>query len=315
MLELINNAWLGWQAYIEAGKLAALLLAIFIFVFLYRDINTSLIREDLISGTRERILFVYTAVMTLLCICPVTAAALMLYQTKFYNYEWIWSYVPMTAVIAAGGSSIILLVWRKRYTIRDRAKAAFITVLLACVAVICGSVGVSMSYQTAVSFANGYYESAPPVQYDRAALLIAEIEAAYREGSEPEAAHPSICMWAPQEILAYARQCSADIQLLYGRNMWDNALNAYSYDTYPEEYEKMYEWIELVSEYGEAYDEALTETDRSGECVKNALAAGVNVIVLPGNTPEKTREEFTELTGVQAVEMEGFFVYIISEEI
>lgn len=314
MLELINNAWLGWRTYTEAGKLAALLLAIFLFLFLYKNLNTSLIKGDLISGIREKILFAYTAVMTLLCICPVTAAVFMLYQTKFYNYEWIWSYVPVTAVIAAGGSSILLLIWKKRYTMKDRLKAAFITVLIACVSVVCGSVGASMSYQSSPAMASGDYESAALARYDRAALLIKEIKETYRAEYESEADLPAICLWAPEEILAYARQCSADIQLLYGRNMWDNALNAYSYDIYPEEYEEMYEWIELASEYGEIFDEALQGTDKSGECVKNALAAGVNVIVLPGNTLEKTREEVAELTGVQAVEIEGYFVYIISEE-
>ena len=29
---------------------------------------------------------------------PVTAVGLMLYQTKFYDYEWVWSIVPLTAM-------------------------------------------------------------------------------------------------------------------------------------------------------------------------------------------------------------------------
>lgn len=311
MLELINNAWLGWRTYVGAGKLPALLLAIFLFIFLYRNIDTSLKKNDLIFGTKEKRLYLYTAAMTLLCICPVTAAVLMLYQTKFYNYEWIWSYVPMTAVIAAGGSGILVLVWKKRYAMKDRIRAVSVTVLIACVAVVCGSVGASMSYQTAFALENGDYESAVLVQYDKAALLISEIEGAYREGRGPKADDTAICLWAPREILAHARQYSADIQLLYGRNMWDNALNAYSYDTYPEEYDRMYEWMELVSEYGEAYNESRQENIGNGECVKNAMAAGVNVIVLPGNTLEKTRADVAELTGAQVIEIEGYFVYII----
>lgn len=311
MLELINNAWLGWRTFVEAGKLPALLLAIFLFMFLYPDTGTAFKKNDLISGTKEKILYIYTAAMTLLCICPVTAAALMLYQTKFYNYEWIWSYVPMTAVIAAGGSGILMLVWRKRYTMKDRLRAAAVTVFIACVAVVCGSAGASTSYQTAFASENGGHEPAVLVQYDKAALLLSEIGEAYREGRGPEAYDTAICLWAPREILAHARQYSADIQLLYGRNMWDNALNAYSYDAYSEEYGRMYEWMELVSEYGEAYDETGQNSIDDGECVKNAIAAGVNVIVLPGNTLEKTRADVAELTGAQAMEIEGYFVYII----
>lgn len=311
MPELIKNAWIGWQTYIEAGKLPVILLAVFLFIFIYRNMQDSFLRSELISGMKERTLLLYTAVMTGLCICPVTAAALMLYQTKFYNYEWIWSYVPMTAAIAAGVGEILMLIWRKRYTAKDRVRAVTITILIACVAVLCGSVGVTTPHQTAVSSGNSDYGSAVLVQYDETAFLMAEIEAAYEEAQASEGGNTAICLWAPQEILTYARQYSADIQLLYGRNMWDNALNAYTYDTYSEEYVRMYEWMELVSEYGEAGDEAAAEGPESRKCVENAVAAGVNVIVLPGNTLEKTRAEVAELTGAQEAQIRDCFVYII----
>lgn len=217
----------------------------------------------------------------------------------------------MTAVIAAGGSRILMLVWRKRYTVRDRAKAAFVTVLIACVSVVCGFSGTSLTYQTAVSPQSGDSGQAVLAQYDRTALLIAKIGETFRACHESDTDGSVICLWAPREILSYVRQYSSEIKLLYGRNMWDNALNAYSYDTYPEEYGRMYKWMELVSEYGEADSEISQESIDGRECVKNAVAAGVNVIVLPGNTLEKTRLEIIGLTGAQEAEIDGYFVYII----
>ena len=78
----MTDAWLGWKSFISNGKLAALLLAALIFLWYNRK-------------QVERKLLVYTSVMAVCCILPVTAVVLMGYQTKFYDYEWIWSLVPL----------------------------------------------------------------------------------------------------------------------------------------------------------------------------------------------------------------------------
>ena len=90
MRELLRNAWLGWQNYTDDGKLAALLLAALLFLWLR---NKKVSQKGFLS---------YAVLMTACCIFPVTAVLLMLYQTKFYDYQWIWSLVPVTPVIAWG---------------------------------------------------------------------------------------------------------------------------------------------------------------------------------------------------------------------
>lgn len=45
-------------------------------------------------------LYLYGALVTFGCICPVTALVLLKYQTAFYSYVWIWAAVPQTALIA-----------------------------------------------------------------------------------------------------------------------------------------------------------------------------------------------------------------------
>lgn len=61
----------------------------------------------------------------------------------------------------------------------------------------------------------------------------------------------TICLFAPQEVMEYVRAIDGRIYLPYGRNMWDKALNAYSYETYGEAEEKLYAWMSYVEEYGE----------------------------------------------------------------
>ena len=93
-----------------------------------------------------------------------------------------------------------------------------------------------------------------------------------------------ICLWAPADILEYAR-LDGKMQLLYGRNMWDVALNAYSYDTYSEEQTRLYEWMEHLDEWD--IEISATEVE---EQVQKAFAAGANCILLPDDFVERMPE-------------------------
>lgn len=90
MTELLRNAWNGWRAYTDPGKLAALLLVSLVFLWIYY------------KRVPRKEFLIYTTMTAVCCIFPVTAAALMLYQTRFYDYEWIWSIVPLTAMVSYG---------------------------------------------------------------------------------------------------------------------------------------------------------------------------------------------------------------------
>ena len=90
MTELLRNAWMGWQDYTEDGKLVALLLAVLLFLWLTG------------KGKKQGTLVLYSSLAVFCCILPVPAVFLMLYQTKFYDYEWIWSLVPLTGMTAYG---------------------------------------------------------------------------------------------------------------------------------------------------------------------------------------------------------------------
>jgi hypothetical protein len=100
MTELLRNASLGWADYKGSGKLAILLLAALMYLWFAG------------KWRKQKALVLYTTVAAVCCILPVTAALLMLYQTKFYDYQWIWSIVPLTAVTAYGATLFLEQQWR-----------------------------------------------------------------------------------------------------------------------------------------------------------------------------------------------------------
>ena len=99
MMTLLQSALTGWTDYTQHGKFAALLLLAILYLgfVLYgsgKEANASGAEK-----ARKR-LYLYGALVTFGCICPVTALILLKYQTAFYSYVWIWAVVPQTALIA-----------------------------------------------------------------------------------------------------------------------------------------------------------------------------------------------------------------------
>ena len=293
MTELIRNAWLGWQDYTEHGKMAALLL---LALLLYWFGNKRSGSKEMMS--RRHTLVSYTTVMTVCCICPLTAAALMAYQTKFYDYQWIWGAVPVTIVIALAATQL----WTEladKYTGGDGAgwKRAGITVLFACVIYLCGSM------QSAV------WDEDEAAQNRQKAERVLEIITENGQNKD-------ICLWAPQGIMEYARALDGSIVLPYGRNMWDGALSAYSYDTYGEEENMLYVWMCHAEAAGEGEAEYQTETGETkivtaAECMEMINQFAVTHIILPGNLQQEVLTEAEAHWGIQAEDIEGYYLLCI----
>lgn len=284
MLELLTNAWQGWRRYTDNGKYAALLLLVLVFLWFRRE------------KEKEKVLLLYATLVTVLCIFPVSAAALMAYQTRFYDYEWIWNYVPVTLLLAYGGTVFLTGCW-KSYQ-ESTWKCAGITLAVLALIVLCGSLG-SKAYDNAVDY---------PKDGQVQAVLAAETEG------------QDICLWAPEKVMASARAYDGDIRLVYGRDMWDAALGGYSYDTYGEVEEKLYLWMCNVEETGAleyilaaenaAAMEAVPETETIDGvwCVEAARAAGVNRILLPGNVTAEAIGQLAELAQAELVQYEEYYL-------
>lgn len=320
MAEFLYRAWSGWTGYTDNGKLPALLLASLLFLWFGR------------KRREQRALLVFASVMTVCCVLPVTAAVLMLYQTKFYNYEWIWSMVPATAVTAYG----LTCVWTE-YRSRNAGqwkKTVPVTLLMLTALLFCGSLG-----RTVWDMEERKEERVRA--YSVAGRLSAEINSGEK-----------LCLWAPREIMEYARVRDADILLPYGRNIWDGFLNAYSYDMYTEEIAMLEQWMANVSMTGEADLEfdlpENKETEAPGggstevvqlvqaegknseswlseksavnssqyvltleKCVEKALEQGVNCIMLAEEASDEAVARMETALGMDAEVLEGYYLFLI----
>ncbi len=285
MMELIRNAWLfGWPEYTGNGKFAALLLAGVMFYWFGRKE----IKE------KYRTLGIYTTVMVICCVCPLTAGLLMAYQTRFYDYQWIWNMVPVTIGIALVGT----LLWTelvKKYSGQKRQnwKCAGITAVLVAMVYLSGSMGNTVWQEE---------ESADNRRKTEAVLA-----------SLGDETHGMI-LWAPQEIMEYARALDGNISLPYGRNMWDVSLNAYAYDTYGEREKDLYAWMCNAEKTGEG--NAVIETEDASErwitgedCMMLVQELAVTHVLLPGNLLPEVLEELEADLGIKAESLAGYYLF------
>lgn len=280
MTELLKNAWDGWQQYTEGGKYAALLLLVLLF-FWFRK-----------QQEKEKALLIYTTLMVILCIFPVSAAVLMLYQTRFYDYQWIWSYVPVTMMIAYGGTIFLMEYWEnyKGKNKENRRKCVGVTVAVPVLIFLCGSMGRDV-------FA---------VEEEKQERETAEEVLALITGDKEE----EICLWAPQEMMAAARAFDGTIQLVYGRDMWDASLGGYSYDAYGEAEETLYLWMCRVEDIW--HPGYISQTENDDAALKNILdtagESGVNLIVLPDNILPEEIQKLEKAWGLSAIQVGEYYL-------
>ncbi len=291
MSELMYNAGEGWRAFNTNGKLMVLFLAAILFLWF----GTQNYRK----GAAGRLL-TFACVVGACCILPVTAAVFMSYQTRFYDYQWIWCLVPVSILTAYG--CVVFLVQLKEDT--GKKTFAVATAMLLVIFFLCGNLGHSV-----------WEQEEEKENRIRAEAVLGEV---MQQLGDTDA-----CLWAPEEILEYARSYNGEIRLLYGRNMWDAALGAYSYDTYDEMRVKLYCWMERedarpVNVLGgdqAAYEEemaveTLTERDIA-TYLDFARSQGVNVILLANTLPEEELRAVTAYLSVAPMAVADYYLYVL----
>lgn len=250
-MEFLRNAWTGRMDFTSGGKFVALFLAALLCLWL--------------SGKwkSHKRLYFYAASITVCCTLPLTAAVLMLYQTRYYDYVWLWSLVPITAVTAWAAVEVMDWLGKNLHASKWKKQFPVAILLLAILMLSSGSV------ENIFSPAQERWER-------QRAWEVLESLKKLQDGE--------LCLWAPQEILAHTREFDGSVQLIYGRNMWDTSLNSYTYDIYPDELRDLYLWMENVDANGvaEVKDDERGDIVLNGDdCVTTALEAGVNCILLP----------------------------------
>lgn len=221
MKELLQSALYGPGSYFQSNHMIALVLGILLYFFV----------AGKALKAREKRLLMVTAVLLFLVLFPGSAVMLMLYQTRFYGYHWIWSLVPVTLCIAWGGTQVL---WELTEPQRRDGKASWrlaagIAVLLVLL-LLTGNLG---------NLRSAGKEQEPARQV---AVYLEEV---------PEIRE--VLLWAPRPVLEAVRRHTGGIRLLYGRNMWEPEAAAYAYDTYPMEQQRLFDWMETI-EKGDAYE-------------------------------------------------------------
>ena len=269
MWEMIRHAWEGWVGINLSGKYMALVILLLVYLWIGKVGYT--IREE-----QKRILL-YAIVLVPLCICPLTAALLMGYQTRFYDYPWIWSMVPVTALIAMGGTVLLIRMRRDERLPRVWQQGLLAAVLVALLW-LSGGLG-SQEQQL----------SREKADYRATQLIVAELQ---RDNN-------ALCIWAPTTVQGYVRIIDPQIQVPYGRNMWDTSLNAYFYDTYDEDSMMLYEAMDCAQNTAHFTDV---------EVMDLAIGKGVTHMVLPGYVAYEDVWNISQGLGAEIMQLQGYYV-------
>ena len=212
-MRILDALRIGYEGFIQNGQYLMLYMAALLFLWLYKEV-------------RNKRFLQYSFVLLLLLLCPVTAGLLLRYQTAFYSSSHLWTLLPMTAVIAYG-LTIALEKTEAAGIGKNRKKIheIFCTMLFAILLFLCGTL--TPARAVTEETANG--ERLPREAGEVLELLTL---------SEEE-----IRLMAPDEIAQWARSYSGKILLPYGRNLWEPALSAYTYDDYTGDELELHEWI------------------------------------------------------------------------
>ncbi|WP_251207515.1 hypothetical protein [Acetatifactor aquisgranensis] len=281
MTELLQNASLRWVGYKGSGKIVALLLAVLLFWWFAE------------KEKKQRALLLYTTVAAACCIVPVTAAFLMLYQTKFYDYEWIWSMVPVTAVTAYGLTLFLAGHWKEAQG--NWRRGLPVTLLLLMAMLFCGDLGGDMEARAETN-----------AEKDEAYEVVGMLSERW--------SREDICLLAPQRILEYAREADGRLRLAYGRNMWDPWLNAYAYDTYDGKAEDLCQWMAWAEQASwiwmpEADKEEMLDTLEKQ--VETAVEMGVNCLLLPAGIPSDMSERIEKAMGAEVQTLGDYVAFTL----
>lgn len=328
MMTLLQSALNGWTDYTQHGKFAAfLLLAIVYLGFVFRgqlgakaggktDETMERLDGTANGGSHRRLfpLYLYGVLVTLGCICPVTALILMKYQTAFYSYVWIWAAVPQTALIAWAATDFLGKLWRER-SLRNGIATVILFVILSL-----GGNPVSEWTQAQTAQIPGL--TGMPGQQETASAweTLEQLSAYHMETKNTE----DFSLWAPKEIMAASRAYSAGIRPVYGRSIWDASLGSYSYDTYETWQEDLYLWMNHLESTGETEylradenggeqtpDKAAGRTIDFAACLDSAGQAGIDYILLPGNLSEETREALEKTAGQKLQPLGEYFLIVL----
>ena len=288
LMEYWNLTLSGFTQWMAVYKYLPVIIGFLIYRYFFRERYKNNI---------QRTFWLYGLASVTLFMIPVTGMFFLIYQTRFYDYGWGWSMVPLTAMLAIGVVEFVFEQLKPGTMIAGeglKEKGVLPARLCALLAA------------AAVFFMLGNQGGMQQVSEEELQIR-QESEELLQYMEEQKLLQDSI-LWGPQNILQYLRSHSGEVTLFYGRDMWDPKSGAYDYDIYDDAEIGCYNWIETVSSVLNLY---LLEVQQAPEAIHEALATevylqeavtrGADLIILPTEiTPwvERKMQFIAEEAGV-----------------
>lgn len=264
LMQYFERTVRGMETYFAHDKMVVILIAGLLILWL---------GEKKAGNPESNRLLVYSATMSCLLLFPLTAVFAVIYQSAYYDYEWVWSMVPVAAVVAYSGVSL----YEKKE--KERHGKAFWWLAILLLVFFGGNQG---RLQTA---------TAEEKELGVSAEKILEVLESTFDTDRP-------VLWGPSGIMQEVRQKTGDIFLVYGKDMWDPKAGAYDYEAYSEELTQAYEWMDTLSMLetessgagaAELYDKYQIY-DNLSHVFTAIWEAGGNVYVLPRTAADELEE-------------------------
>ncbi len=233
MKMLMDAMRAGWQQYAGSGMYIGIFFVAMLFLWLvcYNKFSKE-------GKNGKRMLFYYALAITALVLFPGSAFLLLKYQTAFFTYSQLFLLIPMLPVMALAMTEF--LTWVREHMsahkdtpewIKARPWICEAAALIVLSAVLC--MAGSLSAANEVTGATRGSVKVP----ENVLQVFKTLE------TDEEINLGKDVIAAPDEVLEYARAYSGEFKLLYGRNMWQKELNAYTYDTYNGDLQKLHAWL------------------------------------------------------------------------
>lgn len=296
IMEYVKRTFDGMDQFFSVDKTVGLLLAVLILFWLQKKYP---INE---KGNR---LLTFSLLTSVFLLCPFTAVVGVMYQTAFYDYEWLWSMVPITIVL----SYAVVLLYDTKVKKSDR-KQKIISILVFVILLFW-------------SGNQGMIKTVPSMEAEQRQKAGAVAELLKEEAKDTE-----LLLWAPIGIMQETRRQTGEVSLVYGRDMWEAKAGAYDYEVYSEFVISAYEWMldsEEIAGNGETILKAvrvLWELEEMNARLQDILPVlledGVNTIVIPIETVELFEVAFFPIVeekrlSVEEIQIESYMLYRLKQ--
>ncbi|MCR5720445.1 MAG: hypothetical protein K6F84_07755 [Lachnospiraceae bacterium] len=272
--KLIFEAFLDMNRFGKLTGLFLICLAAYLILGLLKGFD---------SNSEKKRLVTYMTVVSIIIIFPLTSLAVKKYMTPFYQYRAMWGLLPVYFFIALVLTEIIFAVKEKT------ERKTFIGFLLGVCAILFFAGG---------QFASTYDSKAQMLKRNSAIKVLNEIDVCNGD-----------LIWGPKEIMEQACNCDRNVTTIYGRDMWQPELKGYIYDEYNEDEKILFSRMESLSE---PVENVITPEADGFPFVTKARDMGVDIMILPGTTPEWFVDEVKIALGEEPSVTEGYYIFNIN---